>query len=72
VVEPDEKGLPGFIRQQHPYGFRSGHWAQVIGTSTAEGAGCLCWLVVFPDGRTDCWPVEDPSAGYEFADTAPR
>lgn len=61
----------GFVRQTHPYGFRSGQWAQIVGVDESV-YGRPCFLVVFPDGATDGWPCVDPSAGYEFAAKAPQ
>lgn len=51
------------VRQTHPYGFRSGEWARVL--TTVESYGRPCWLVEFPDGQQDWWPITDPDAGYE-------
>lgn len=54
------------IRATHPYAYRSGEWAENAMIVTARGQDC--YLVSFPDGRTDLWPVEDPVAGYEFSE----
>lgn len=51
------------VRQTHPYGFRSGQWARAL--TTVESFGRPCWLVEFPDGAQDWWPIEDANAGYE-------
>jgi hypothetical protein len=53
------------IRGTHPYMFRSGEWARLL--TTVESHGRDCYLVEFPDGATDWWPVGDEEAGYEFA-----
>lgn len=52
------------IRSTHPYGFRSGQWADVKGV--VPGRDRECYLVEFPDGVTDFWPTQDPSDSYEF------
>jgi hypothetical protein len=54
-----------FIRATHPYGFRSGEWAEVLTTAPAAG-GADCFVVRFGDGVTDWWRVADPDDGYEF------
>lgn len=56
--------IPVEIRATHPYGFRWGEWATVIGLVWSNNR--LCWHVMFPDGKTDTWVVEDPSDPYEF------
>lgn len=56
------------IRALHPYAFRSGEWAELKGTTDLpgfpEGDRC-CYLVEFPDGMTDFWPVKNSGYGYE-------
>lgn len=52
------------IRATNPYAFRSGSWAQIIGFERHHGR--RCYIVKFPDGATDLWPVNDPAAGYEL------
>ncbi len=52
------------IRGTHPYVFRSGDWATI--RAVVPGDGRECYLVEFPDGVTDFWPVDDHAAGYEF------
>lgn len=56
--------MSDLIRHTHPYGFRSGHWAVI--RAVVPGPDRDCYLVEFPDGVTDFWPVEDPSEPYEF------
>lgn len=48
----------------HPYTFRSGEWATI--RSVVPGDDRVCYLVEFPDGETDFWPVVDPNEPYEF------
>jgi hypothetical protein len=55
------------IRGTHPYVFRSGQWAELVGTQDDPESGRRCYAVKFPDGEVDWWPVEDEAAGYEFA-----
>jgi hypothetical protein len=57
------------VRQTHPYGYRSGEWAEVL--TTVESYGRPCWLVEFSDGEHDWWPIEDPDAGYEILAGSP-
>lgn len=59
------------MRFTHPYGFRSGQWAAILTVAPANGASDIlkpgdCYVVRFPDGVTDFWPVFDRDAGYEF------
>ncbi len=54
------------IRGTHPYVFRSGQWARLVGTVDDPETGRRCYSVMFADGATDWWPVEDDAAGYEF------
>ena len=53
------------IRATHPYGFRSGEWAEIL-TIAPDPEGRDCYVVRFSDGFTDYWPVNDPSDPYEF------
>lgn len=55
---------PRYIRFTHPFGFRSGEWAEITGKVTINGRDCHS--VRFLDGVTDSWPIVDPVAGYEF------
>lgn len=52
------------IRSLHPYSFRSGEWAKLV--CVVPGEDRDCYLVEFPDGVTDFWPVVDPANTYEF------
>lgn len=52
------------IRTTHPYGFRSGEWAQLLTIAPAP-EGRDCYVVRFPDGATDYWVVNDPDGQYE-------
>jgi hypothetical protein len=54
------------IRATHHYAFRSGEWADLL--TTVEAYGRPCYLVEFPDGVTDFWPVDDADHGYEFSE----
>lgn len=59
------------IRANHPYSFRAGEWATLMGTytlSTGEISSRDCYVVVFPDGALDLFAVEDTMADYEFKD----
>jgi hypothetical protein len=58
------------IRATHPYGFRSGEWAVLVAVVPTEARDC--YLVEFPDGVTDFWPVHDPSDPYEFDGVPPN
>jgi hypothetical protein len=52
------------IRATHHYGFRYGKWAEIIAVTPHKNRAC--YVVKFPDGVTDLWPVHDPSDPYEF------
>jgi hypothetical protein len=54
------------IRGTHPYVFRSGRWARLVGTVDDPETGRRCYSVMFADGATDWWPVQDAAAGYQF------
>lgn len=59
------------IRGTHPYIFRSGQWAELIGIEPyvpddGSNKERNCYRVKFPDGFEDWWPITDPIAGYEF------
>lgn len=60
--------MSGLIRLTHPYGFRVGDWAELLGQVEHATTGHLCYAVRFPDGASDFWPVVDEMAGYEFAE----
>jgi hypothetical protein len=62
-----------FIRCSHPYGYRSGEWAKIVGVELASrgdgwSSGVLrpCYKVEFDDKKIDQWPVNDPDRDYEF------
>jgi hypothetical protein len=60
------------IRGMHPWCFRSGEWATIVGIEFTTGpflgrsAKHVCFQVVFPDGVGDSWVVYDEDAEYEF------
>jgi len=67
---------PVYIRTNSTAGFRSGQWAKILrlawlprrhGESPREPRVVFC--VEFVDGVGDLWPIDDPSALYEFAGT---
>ena len=59
-----------FIRSVHPYGFRSGQWAEILKTVPLED-GRPSYHIRFADGTEDWWVVNDPSDEREFtADSA--
>jgi len=63
------------IRTMHPYGFRSGKWADllyILKTAPAPTPGPArdCYAVRFKDGMTDYWVVDDPNGQYEFREVA--
>lgn len=45
-----------FYRGIHQYSFRSGEWAEVLGTTFKER---LCFLIQYSDGTLDYTPVID-------------
>lgn len=47
------------MRSTNPYAFHSGEWALVIGL--IEDRGRPCYLLGWPNGDIDTWPVEDTS-----------
>ena len=53
------------IRTMDPYGFRSGQWGHIEYITAADENGRRCYVVRFPDGVEDLWPV-DSAAQYEF------
>jgi hypothetical protein len=57
--------MPKMIRGTHHACFRSGEWAEIL-TTAPDPEGRDCYVVRFPDGKTDWWIVEDALAGYEF------
>ncbi len=60
---------PRFIRAMHHAAFRAGQWAQIL--TVADAGERPCYVVQFPDGKTDWWVVDDSAAGYEFRDELP-
>lgn len=64
----DEPSRAKRIRGTHPYVFRSGEWAQLVGTQDDPETGRRNYAVKFPDGAVDWWPVDDKAAGYEFSE----
>lgn len=63
----DKEGLeisPAMIRGIHPYSFRSGEWATIVGLVMCGKdypGGRLNYMVMFDDGKVDYWPVCDES-----------
>lgn len=60
------------IRSWHPYAYRSGQWALIIGITEVcihENQGRGCYQLQWPDGATDDWAIEDPAAEYEYRET---
>ena len=60
------------IRGVHPYCFRSGEWASIVGIVhvTPDDEGLperLCWNIGFDDGVYDHWPMCEE---YEFRESA--
>lgn len=55
---------PLAIRARNMHAYRSGEWAMLT--------CCLlinqrpCYQVIFNDGATDYWEMQDPAADYEF------
>lgn len=53
------------IRSTHPYGFRSGTWAEILGVEWKNDRPCF--KIMFPEDRfVDWWPVHDEWDPYEF------
>jgi hypothetical protein len=66
-----------YVRGTHPYAFRSGQWAEVIGVGwlpRRHGSDPReprpVFKVRFVDGKEDYWPVYDQVAGHEFSGSA--
>lgn len=55
------------IRTNHPWGFRSGQWAELL-TTAPDPEGRDCYVVRFSDGATDFWVVNDGDGRYEIRD----
>lgn len=55
-----------YIRGTHPAQFRCGEWAEIL-TTAPSPEGKDCYVVRFPDGKTDWWVVSDPWDPYEFS-----
>lgn len=69
-AEPSNlKVLPLRIRGVHPYVFRSGEWATVVGVakccSESFPDGRQCYKVRFDDGVIDYWLISEISKDYE-------
>lgn len=61
---PEHENVGKLIRATHPYGYRTGEWAEVRMVVPCRSR--YCYLVEFPDKATDLWPVFDPDEHYEF------
>lgn len=55
-----------FVRSTHSYAYKSGEWGQIVGER--ERKGRRVWMIVWPDGATDEWAIDDPEADYEFSE----
>lgn len=51
------------VRSCHPDAERSGVWGKI--SKLAQYRHWMYWVVVWPDGYSDMWPV-DAKNGYEF------
>ena len=62
-----------WVRHTHPYGFRNGTWAEIVGVEMAEPSYLIsarpCYRVRFSDGVEDLWSIYDPDEPYEFSET---
>lgn len=56
-----------YIRSDHRYAFRTGQWALIKEVQWDAQRGRFQWLVEWPDGAQDLWPVRDPVADYKFS-----
>ncbi len=62
------KNYPVLIRWVHPFGFRSGQWADITGVSMAKPNDLeprLCFTVKYEDGVIDSIPISD-TLNYEL------
>lgn len=71
-----ERRIGQLIRSTHRHAFRSGQWGRIDGVTVFKGR--LCYFIRWNEGTfsddyttVDMWPVEDPVAGYEFAQVIP-
>jgi len=51
------------IRGIHPYSFRTGEWATIIGALLCTPVGLeprMCYKCLYPDGVIDYVPVDEP------------
>ncbi|SEB65873.1 hypothetical protein SAMN04490239_1096 [Rhodococcus koreensis] len=56
---------PGpFVRRHNPCGHRTGQWAQILATTTAQDQEHF--LVIYHDSDTELLPAEAPEQHYEF------
>ncbi len=62
---PDVFAEPCYIMSTHRYQYRSGEWAEIVGVKLANKSPC--YLVLFPDGKTDLWVLDDETAEYKFS-----
>ena len=58
-----------WIRSVNPYAYHAGKWAKVTAVSSVDLLGEVrpVFVIEFPNGDTDQWPIYDPAGQYEFA-----
>lgn len=66
TLQEAEQRIGWHIKSDHPYAYRTGRWATIV--DAREGTDRILWMLVWPDGATDSWVVDDPTAEYQFRD----
>lgn len=61
-----EQRIGWHIKSDHPYAYKTGQWATIV--DAREGTDRNLWMLIWPDGKTDSWVVDDPTADYKFRD----
>jgi hypothetical protein len=66
TLEDAQKRIGQRIKSDHPYAYRSGQWATIVGATQTDDL--ILWSLLWPDGERDDWAVDDSAAYYEFSD----
>lgn len=72
-MKPEDR-IGQLIRSRHPYAFRWGQWGQIMAVIEARGRPCYAieWDITTDTlPAHDFWPVDDPTANYEFSTLDP-
>lgn len=58
------------VMSNHHWAYRYGEWATIVAATVGITEDRIVWAVIWPDGDTDVWAADDPTANYQFRSSA--